>query len=73
MVAALEVSTTLPPWQNVVAPPAVIVGLAGNAFTVTVVANDAAELHPLALVVVNVNVPLVLTLMFCVVAPLLQR
>ena len=34
-VAADEVSVTLPPWQNVVAPPAAIVGVAGVGFTVT--------------------------------------
>ena len=28
---------TLPPWQNVVAPPAVIAGVAGFAFTATLV------------------------------------
>ena len=47
-VACEDVKTTDPPSQNVVAPLAVIVGAAGNAFTVTVVAADAAEEHPLA-------------------------
>ena len=36
---ALDVRVTLPPEQNVVAPPAVIVGV-GLGFTVTVVAAD---------------------------------
>lgn len=34
-VACEEVSVTSSPWQKVVAPPAVIVGTAGFAFTVT--------------------------------------
>jgi len=34
---------TLPPWQNVVAPPAVIVGVAGFAFTATFVLLDAEQ------------------------------
>src|SRR5688572_30112667 len=42
-VADDEVSVTLSPWQNVVAAEAVIVGVVGNAFTVTVVAAEAAE------------------------------
>ena len=46
--AALDVSVTLPPVQNVVGPPGVIVGVAGVGFTVTVVAADAALLQPLA-------------------------
>ena len=44
-VAEDEVKVTFPPWQNVVAPDAEIVGVAGSAFTVTVVAADAAELQ----------------------------
>ena len=41
----LEVSTTFAPWQNVVGPPAVIVGTAGVGLTVTanVVAMDAPQ------------------------------
>ena len=73
MVAALEVSVTLPPWQNVVALPAVIVGVAGNGFTKTVVANDAADLQPFALVTVKVYVPFSVTVMLCVVVPLLHK
>ena len=36
MVPALEVSVTLPPAQNVKGPPTLIVGVAGDAFTVIV-------------------------------------
>ena len=49
--AKLEVSTTFPPWQNVVGPPAAIVGI-GLLFTVTVVLADV-PVHPLASVVVT--------------------
>ena len=45
-VVALEVSTTLPPVQNVVGPPGVMVGVAGKAFTVTTVGAEEA-LQPL--------------------------
>lgn len=41
-----EVSTTEPPAQKVVAPPAVIAGTAGFGFTVTLVAAAAAVEHP---------------------------
>ena len=44
--AALEVNVTEPPEQNVVAPPAVIVGADGVAFTVTTVPVEAAEVQP---------------------------
>ena len=44
--ALLDVSVTLPPSQNVVGPPGVIVGVAGIGFTVTVVAADAALEQP---------------------------
>ena len=40
--ALLDVSVTLPPAQNVVGPPGVIVGVAGSGFTVTSVAEEAA-------------------------------
>ena len=53
-VPALEVNVTLPPAQNVVEPPAVIVGLAGNALAVTAVAADEALWQPLALVTCTV-------------------
>ena len=41
--AADEIKITFPPAQNDVAPVAVMVGVAGKGFTVTVVATDAAE------------------------------
>ena len=48
-VAALEVSVTLPPWQNVVAPPPVeMVGVAGNGLTVTTVGAEVRLVHPFA-------------------------
>jgi hypothetical protein len=46
-VALDDVSVTLPPAQNVVALPGVIVGVAGIGFTVTLVAADAALAQPL--------------------------
>jgi hypothetical protein len=71
--AALDaVSVTEPPAQNVVGPPAVIVGVAGIALTVTVVAAEVA-LQPLAFVTVTLNEPEVVTLIDCVVAPFDQR
>jgi hypothetical protein len=45
--ALLEVSVTLPPAQNVVGPPGVIVGVAGVGLTVTLVAEDGALAQPL--------------------------
>jgi hypothetical protein len=45
--ALLDVSVTLPPAQNVVGPPGVIVGVAGSALTVTTVAADGALVQPL--------------------------
>jgi hypothetical protein len=71
-VPALEVSVTLPPAQKVVAPPAVMVGVAGLALTVTVMDADVA-LQPLALVTVTLKVPEAVTLMAWVVAPFDQR
>jgi len=41
---------TLPPAQNVIGPEVLIVGVAGSAFTVTVVAADGTLWHPLAFV-----------------------
>jgi hypothetical protein len=63
-----EVSVTLPPAQNVVAPPALIVGVAGIAFTVTEVPVDAAELHPPD-VTTTVYVPVAVALYVLLVAP----
>jgi hypothetical protein len=44
--AAEDVSTTLPPAQKVVGPPAEIVGAAGVGFTVTLWAADAPDVQP---------------------------
>jgi hypothetical protein len=46
-VALEEVKVTEPPAQKVVAPPAEIVGVAGAAFTTTLVAEEVAEQVPL--------------------------
>ena len=51
---ALDVKVTLPPAQKVVGPPALIVGVAGNAFTVMAVAADEALWHPFTLVTCTV-------------------
>jgi hypothetical protein len=45
-VADDDVKTTFPPVQNVIGPPAVIVGADGVGFTVTVIPADAAEVQP---------------------------
>ena len=45
-VAEEEVKVTEPPVQNVSGPLAVIVGVAGSGFTVTVVAADVDEQDP---------------------------
>ena len=45
--ALLEVNRTLPPAQNVVGPPTVMVGVAGVGFIVTLVADDGALAQPL--------------------------
>lgn len=42
----MEVSTTEPPAQNVVGPPAVMVGAAGVGVTVTFSAVEAPDEHP---------------------------
>ena len=44
--ALLDVSVTLPPVQNVVGPPGVIVGVAGVAACETTVGVDTPEEHP---------------------------
>ena len=44
-VADEEFNTTLPPAQNVVALAALIVGVAGTAFTTTVVPAEVAEVQ----------------------------
>jgi hypothetical protein len=50
----LDVSVTLPPAQKVVAPEAVIVGVTGMGFTVTVVGSDAVLRQPNELVTCTV-------------------
>jgi hypothetical protein len=51
-VALLDVRVTLPLLaQNVVGPPALIVGVAGGGVTVTVVAADEALVQPSAVTV----------------------
>ena len=71
-VACDEVSVTLPPLQNMVGPLAEMVGAAGVGFTVTVIAFEVAE-QPFDFVTVTLYVPDVVTVVVCVVAPLLQR
>jgi hypothetical protein len=66
-----EVSVTESPRQNVVGPFGVTTGV-GFAFTVTVTAV-ALPMHPLLLVTNTLNVPGVVTVIACVVAPLLQK
>ena len=44
--ALLDVSVTLPPAQNVVGPPALIVGVAGIGVAVTVTGADAGLEQP---------------------------
>ena len=51
-VALLDVNITLSPWQNVTGPPAEIVGVGGNGFTVTAVAEDV-PVHPFTSVTVT--------------------
>ena len=62
--APLAVSVTLPPAQNVVGPPGVILTV-GSAFTVTV--RLAVFWQPVAAVPVTVYVPLLLTVIAAVV------
>ena len=57
-VADDELSNTEPPAQKVVAPPGVIVGVAGIAFTVIVIVFDVAGL-PVAQVAFDVNCTLI--------------
>jgi hypothetical protein len=65
-----DVSTTEPPAQNVVALPAVIVGVVGKGLTVTTVGAELAEQFPFD--TVTEYDPLCETVMDCVVAPLDQ-
>lgn len=69
-VAEELVNVTLPPEQNVVGPPAEMVGVAGIGFTVIVVPVEVAEHVPL--LTVTVYVPDAETVIDCVVAPVDQ-
>ena len=42
-------------------------------FTITTTGNDAADVHPFALTALTVYDPEAVTVILCVVAPLLQR
>lgn len=66
--ALLDVSVTLPPWQNVVGPPGVITGVGGIGFTVTTVAADWRLMHP-SPEPVTVYDPLTVAMYCCAVAP----
>jgi hypothetical protein len=68
LVEGEDVKVTDPPEQNTVAPPAVIIGVAGSGFVVTVLALEV-RLQPLAPVMVTVYEPLVPTLIDGVFAP----
>jgi hypothetical protein len=69
----LEVKVTLLPVQKFVGPPAVITGVDGKAFTVTIVATDEALWHPLAFATFTVYVPAVVIPTLAVVAPFDHR
>jgi hypothetical protein len=45
LLAEEDVSTTFPPEQKVVGPPAVIVGTAGTGLTVTETAEEIGDVH----------------------------
>src|ERR1051325_375642 len=66
--AALEVSVTEAPAQNVVGPPGVMVGVGGVGFTVTTVAADAALEQP-DVVTMTVELPDAVGLFVLAVAP----
>jgi hypothetical protein len=70
-VAALDVSTTLPPGQKVSGPDAEIEGVDGIGLTVMVTAADGGLVHAPA-VCVTVIVPELYTVILCVVAPVLH-
>ena len=63
-----DVNVTLPPWQNVVAPEAEIVGVAGPDVIETTVAADGAVVQ-LPLFTETVYEPACETVIDCVVAP----
>ena len=66
-----DVNVILPPAQKVVGPLAATVGVTGTGLTVIVV-EPLAEVHPLPFVTFTVYVPPALTVIDCVVAPVLQ-
>jgi hypothetical protein len=70
-VTLLELNTTLPPAQNVVGPPAVMVGVSCTGLTLTLT-EVVGELHPLGLETNKEYVPLEFTIMEVVVSPVLQ-
>ena len=67
-VADDDVKVTFPPWQNVVAPEAEIVGVAGREFTVTFVVAETADAH-VPLLTETEYAPEAETVIDCVVAP----
>jgi len=71
-VEADEVSTTFPPAQKVVEPAAVITGVAGRGFTVTLTGAEAADGQPETVDVTEYD-PVAVTVMDCVVAPFDHR
>jgi len=70
-VAEEEVRTTLSPSQNVVAPLAVTVGVAGIGFTITFVGRETPEAHPREITSTEYE-PEVVTVIDCVVSPVDQ-
>ena len=68
---ALDVRTTLSPEQNVVGPEALTVGVGGVGFTVMEAGNETAEVQPNS-TTKAVKIPAVLTVIACVLAPVLQ-
>ena len=68
----LDVRMTLPPVQNVNGPLALIVGVDGVEFAVTIVAAEV-ELHPKPSVAVTEYDPDELTVILCEVAPVLHK
>ena len=69
---ALEVKKRLSPSQMIGNTFVEIVGVEGMGFTVTTTGNDEIEVQPFAPVLATVKVPPVFTIMFWVLAPLLQ-
>lgn len=67
-----EVRVTEDPAQIDSVVPVTIVGVGGSEFTVTVLGAEVPELHPFVITCTR-NVPDVLTVMDCVVAPLDQK